>query len=130
MKSKEEQLIDQVENYFHEAWNSGDAKKISLYFTEDGIRVGPDGFIQHGRNEIEEIYDKLLKMMPGSTIKYEPGIVRMLCDDIATWQCRLEITLGGGKAAIHGYSFDLLKKVEGDWLILEAHPKTIGPLPV
>jgi uncharacterized protein (TIGR02246 family) len=130
MKSGEEQLIDQVENSFHDAWNSGDAKKIGSFFTDDGIRVGPDGVIQHGRNEIEEVYDKLLKVMPGSTIKYEPGITRILCDDFATWQCKLEITQVGDKAVIHGYSFDLLKKVDGQWQILEAHPKMIGSLPV
>lgn len=128
MENKEVQLIIQVENSFHDAWYSGDVKKIVSFFTDDGIRVGPDGVIQHGKKEIEIAYDKLLKMMPGSTIKFETGSIRILCDDFATWQSRLVIVLGVDKPSIKGYSFDLLKKVDGHWKILEAHPKTIGTL--
>lgn len=128
MENGEVQLIIQIENSFHDAWNSGDVKKIVSFFADDGIRVGPDGVIQHGRKELEEAYDNLLKMMKGSTIKFEPGSIRILCDDFATWQSRLLIIPGGDKPSIKGYSFDLLKKVEGSWQILEAHPKTIGPL--
>lgn len=110
MNEREEQLIAMVENSFHDAWNRGDAEEIASFFTDDGVRVGPDGVIQHGKKEIEEVYDKLIKMMPGSTIEFELGSIRILCDEFATRQCALEITLGGGKPPIKGYSFDLLKK--------------------
>lgn len=130
VENREVQLILQLEDSFHDAWYSGDAKKIVMFFTEDGIRVGPDGVIQHGRKELEEAYDKLLNMMPGSTIKFEPGSIRILCDDFATWQSKLTIILAGDKPSLSGYSFDLLKKIDGRWLILETHPKMIAPIKV
>lgn len=128
MEEREEALIAQAEDYFHEAWDKGDAKEIASLFTDDGVRVGPDGVIYHGRTEIEDAYDKMLKMMHGSTVTYGSGTIRILCDEFATWQGGVEITSGEGKPPIKGYSLDLLKKVDGSWLILEAHPTIIRPL--
>lgn len=130
MENREELLITELENSFHDAWKNANAKEIASFFTDDGVRVGPDGTIQHGKAELEEAYAKMLKMMPGSTLKFGPGTIRILSSEFATWQSGLEITLGDGKPTIKGYSLDLLKKVDGHWFIQEAHPKTIGPLAV
>ena len=130
METLEKQLIANLENSFHDAWESRDAKEIASFFTDDGVRVGPDGTIQHGNAELEDAFDKMLKMMPDSTIKFESGTIRILSPEYATWQGGVEITLGGDKPPIIGYTLDLLKKVDEHWLIQEAHPKTVGPLAV
>lgn len=108
--------------------DKGDAKEIASLFTDDGVRAGPDGVIYHGSREIEDAYDKMLKMMPGSTVTYESGTIRIRCEGFAIWQGGVEITSGDSKPPIKGYSFDLLKKADGRWLILEAHPTVIRPL--
>jgi uncharacterized protein (TIGR02246 family) len=128
MITAEEQSISSLMKAFHEAWNKGDARVTASCFTDDGIRVGPEGDIQHGKAEIEAAYDQMLKTMPGTTLKFQPGSIRMLSSEYATWQAEMEIIPAGGKSSAKGYSFALLKKVDGRWFILEAHPKSF-PLP-
>ncbi|KNZ42074.1 YybH family protein [Acetobacterium bakii] len=130
METIEKQLINNLENSFHDAWANGDAREIASFFTDDGFRVGPDGTIQHGRSELEEAFAEMFKMMPDATLTFEPGTIRLLSPEYATWQGGVEITLGEGKPSIKGYALDLLKKVDEHWLIQEAHPKTLGPLAV
>jgi hypothetical protein len=43
----EEQIIQETQAFLR-AWNNGDAKEASLFFSEDGVRVGAFGDIQHG----------------------------------------------------------------------------------
>lgn len=128
MEKREEELIAQLEDSFHASWDKGDAKEIVSLFTDDAVRVGPDGVIYRGKPELEEAYDKMLKMLSGSTITYETGSIRILCDEFATWQGGLEITTDDGKPPIKAYSFDLLKKVDGRWLIFEVHPTMVRPI--
>lgn len=109
---------------FTEAWNRGDAKAAASFYTDDSVRVGAFGDIQHGRAEIEAAYDKLLhQTMPGAVVTQERGSIRMLTPDLAVWQGGLEITPPGGSTSLKGHVVQVMKKVEGRWLIIEAHPK-------
>ena len=128
MKSNDEDLIIQATQDFLVAWNKGDAKTASEFFTEDGIRVGAFGDIQHGRREIEVAYDKLLhQKMPGATVKQERGSIRMLTPDLALWQGGIEIIPAGAPTSLKGYVIQVMKKVNNKWMILEAHPKLFPP---
>ena len=128
MKSNDVDLIMQSTQEFLVAWNKGDAKAASEFFTEDGIRVGAFGDIQHGRQEIEAAYDKLLhQTMPGATVKQEQGSVRILTPDLALWQGGIEIVPAGAPAPLKGYVIQVMKKVNNKWMVLEAHPKLFPP---
>jgi uncharacterized protein (TIGR02246 family) len=95
---------------FAEAMNAGDAALAASFYTEDGARVGGFGDAQRGREEIETAYIRLLhQTIPGARLKQERGSVRMLTPDLAVVQ--------------------VMKKVGGRWLILEAHPKLFPPPP-
>ena len=121
----EEQVIQATQDFLV-AWNNGDAKAASLFYTEDGVRVGSSGEIQHGRHEIEVAYDRLLhQTMPGATVKQERGSVRMLTDDLAVWQGSIEIIPSGGGSSFKGYVVQIMKKTNNKWLILEGHPKLL-----
>ncbi len=86
--------------------------------------------MQHGRAEIEAAYGRLLhQTMPGAVVRQERGSVRMLSPDLAVWQGGLEIVPPGGVPALKGYVVQVMRKVEGRWLILEAHPKIFPPPP-
>ncbi len=128
MKSNHKDLIIQATQEFLVAWNNGDAKAASEFFTEDGMRVGAFGDIQHGRHEIEVAYDKLLhQTMSGAIVKQERGSVRMLTPDLALWQGGIEIIPAGAPTLLKGYVIQVMKKVNNKWMILEAHPKLFPP---
>jgi uncharacterized protein (TIGR02246 family) len=128
MISDDERAIERETVSFAEAWSRGDAKAAASHYTEDGVRVGAFGDRQQGRAEIEAAYDRLLhQTMPGATVKQQRGDVRMLTPDLALWQGAMEIVPAGGAPAIKGHVVQLMKKVAGRWLVLEAHPKLFPP---
>jgi uncharacterized protein (TIGR02246 family) len=130
MQSNDEQAIFSEIEAFTDAWNEGDAKRAASFYTDDGVRVGAFGDVQHGRDEIEAAYDRLLhQTMPGAVVKQERGSVRMLSPELAIWQGGLEIVPPGSGASLKGHVVQVMKKVEGRWLILEGHPKFFPPPP-
>jgi uncharacterized protein (TIGR02246 family) len=115
---------------FVKAMNAGDAAAAASFYTDDGVRVGGFGDMQHGRDEIEAAYIRLLnETMAGAQLNQEPGTVRMLTPELAVWQGRLEIVIPGTEGPIRGHVVQVMKKVGDRWLILEAHPKLFPPLP-
>jgi uncharacterized protein (TIGR02246 family) len=128
MKTKEEDDIFRETEDFIKAWNKGIAKEISTFFTEDAVRVGVAGNMAQGRKAIEADYEDLLKnTMPGSKASQSKATVRMLTPDLAIWQAGLEIQKADGSAPIKGHVVQVMKKMKGRWLILEAHPKFFPP---
>ena len=130
MESSDERAIVREIEAFTVVWNKGDAKTAASFFTEDGVRVGAFGDVQHGWTEIEAAYERLLhQTMPGAVVKQERGSVRMLSPELAIWQGGLEIIPPGGGSSMKGYAIQVMKKVVGRWLILEGHPKIFPPPP-
>src|SRR6516165_9715379 len=85
---------------FSEAWSKGDAKGAALFYTEDGVRVGAAGDVEHGRAEIEAAYERLLHgPFAGATVTQERGTVRMLTPDLALWQGAMQIAPAGPERA-------------------------------
>ena len=113
---------------FSAAWSQGDARQLASFYTEDGVRVGAAGDKEHGRVELEAGYRKLFEgPLAGAKITQEHGTVRALAPDLALWQGGMEIVPRGGGTAIKGYVVQVMKKVDGRWLVLEAHPKLYPP---
>jgi uncharacterized protein (TIGR02246 family) len=126
--TKSEESIYMGNDRFLEAWNQGDAKAAASFYTEDGVRVGAMGDIEHGREEIATAYDNLMhKAMPGAKAKMEKGSIRILTPELAVWQGGLEIQKPDGSPAMKGYVVQVMKKVNNKWLILEGHPKLFPP---
>jgi uncharacterized protein (TIGR02246 family) len=119
-----EQSIFMEIDAFSQKWNQGDAKAAASFYTEDGVRVGAFGDIQHGRDEIAAAFDRLFhQSMPGAVVKQDRGSVRLLYPDLAIWQGGMEIILPGNGPSLKGYVIQVMKKVDGRWLVLETHPK-------
>jgi len=122
--------IIQETQAFVEAMNAGDAAGAASFYTEDGVRVGGFGDMQHGRVEIEAAYRRLLnETMAGAQLSQERGTVRMLTPELAVWRGGIEISIPGDREAIRGHVVQVMKKVGDRWLILEAHPKLFPTLP-
>lgn len=131
MESNDENEIVQATLDFQKAWNNGDAKAASEFFAENGVRVGAFGDIQIGKAEVEKAYEKLLNQtMPGASVKQERGTVRMLTDDLAIWQGGIELVPPGSDNSMKGHVVQVMKKENGKWLVLEAHPKFFPPASV
>ena len=113
---------------FSQAWSRGDSTGAASFFTEDGVRVGAAGDVEHGRVEVEAAYERLLHgPFAGASVTQERGTVRMLSPDLALWQGAMTIQPPGDAAPLKGYVVQLMKKVDGRWLVLEAHPKLFPP---
>jgi uncharacterized protein (TIGR02246 family) len=126
---EQEAIVREVQA-FSEVWSRGDARAAASFFTEDGIRVGATGDVEHGRAELEAAYDRLLHgPFAGATVTQERGTVRRLSPDLALWQGGMVIQPAGGGPPLKGYVVQLMKKVNGRWLVLEAHPKLFPPPP-
>jgi uncharacterized protein (TIGR02246 family) len=125
----DEALIIRATEEFLAAWNRGDAKAAAAFYSEDGVRVGAFGDIQHGIPEIEAAYEKLLhQAMPGAKAEQERGTVRMIGDDLAIWQGAMGIILPNG-TFLKGHVVQVMKRINNKWLVLEAHPKIFPPRP-
>ena len=130
---KDKEAIYAETEAFRQAWNKGDAKLVTSFFTDDAIRVdgvGATGQTQRGKDELEAAYVRLFhKTMTGVQMKYlDRGEVRMLSPDLAVWQVNLEIISPDG-SSMEGHVVEIFKKVNNRWLVLEAHPKISSPAP-
>ncbi|MDQ7851020.1 MAG: SgcJ/EcaC family oxidoreductase [Armatimonadota bacterium] len=130
MTSAEEQAIHEEVAAFARAWNRGDVAAAAGFFTDDAVRVGAFGDVQHGRAEIEAAYTTLLHhTLPGAVVTQDRGSVRILSPDLAVWQGGIEIRLPADGSRLHGHVVQVMKKVKDRWLILESHPKIFPPRP-
>lgn len=126
----DDEQLHRLREEFGVAWSKGDAAAAARFWTEDGVRVGAAGDIQHGRKEIAAALDRLLNgPFKGASVRMEKGTVRMLSADVALYQGAMQIDVGQGRPPIKGYYLDVMKKVGGAWLILEGHPKLFPPPP-
>ena len=126
----EEEAVIEATREFVRLWATGDVEAMAACFTEDGVRVGAFGDVQRGRPEIAAAYAKLLGQdMSGSWVEQERGWVRMISPEMAVWQGTMEIVLPPPLPRLRGHVVQLMKRVGGKWLILEAHPKIFPPRP-
>lgn len=113
---------------FSDSWSAGDAAAAAAFYTEDGVRVGAGGDIQHGRAELEAAYRRLFNgPFAGATVTQDAGHVRMLTPDLALWQGGMHIQPAGGGPTIQGYVVQLMERHGDRWLVLEGHPKLFPP---
>ncbi|HEY3216663.1 MAG TPA: SgcJ/EcaC family oxidoreductase [Candidatus Eisenbacteria bacterium] len=126
MAAEEDDIIRETQA-FAEAWSRGDAKACASFFTEEGVRVGALGDVQQGRAELEAAYDRLLRgPFAGAKVTQEKGSVRILTADLALWRGGIEIAPPSGPR-LKGHVVQVMKKIRGRWLVLEAHPKLYPP---
>src|SRR5262245_26079066 len=124
MEITDEEAIFALGEAFVQAWNARDAKALARFFAEDGVRVGAAGDVTCGHSEIAAAYERVFhNSAPGSHMVQERGTVRMLSPELALWQGAFAVSDGAHGEMQHGYASELLKKVDGRWLLLEAHPK-------
>jgi uncharacterized protein (TIGR02246 family) len=122
-----QEAIQRAANDFAAAWSSGDPDAAASFFTEDAVRVDAAGGIQNGRAEIRAALDELVhRILSVPKIAFGSGTIRMITADCALWRGDMNITTADG-AMLKGYATLLMRREDGRWLILEAHPKLYPP---
>ena len=106
--ASDEKLYEDVQKQFAEAYNRQDADAIAALFTENGIRVTPNGIFQ-GRDAIRREIQHVLAMglhdyNVRRTVSHSEG---NLVFNVGEWQAKL------GDRQFHGYYSALLVR-EGD----------------
>jgi uncharacterized protein (TIGR02246 family) len=124
----DEEQLHQVHEEFAATWSKGDGEGAAKFWTEDGVRVGAGGDVQHGRKEIAAALAKLFDgRFKGAQVKIGRGTVRMLTPELCLYQGEMQIEPPGGAPPIKGYYLEVMKKIAGKWLMLESHPKLYPP---
>ena len=121
--ASEEKLYENVLKQFAEAYNRQDADAMAALFTENGIRVTPNGILQ-GRDAIRHELQHMLAMglhdyIVRRTVSHSEG---NLIFDVGEWQAKV------GDRQFHGYYSALLVR-EGDQAKISQRPSTL-PRPV
>ena len=106
--ASEEKLYENVLKQFAEAYNRQNADAMAALFTENGIRVTPNGILQ-GRDAIRHELQHMLAMglhdyIVRRTVSHSEG---NLIFDVGEWQAKV------GDRQFHGYYSALLVR-EGD----------------
>jgi len=118
----DEQAIVREVARFAEVWNRGDARAAAGFFTEDGVRVGAAGDVAQGRAELVVAYERLLcGPFSGASVELHGDKVRLLTPELALWRGGMTIRLPAGAPPLEGHVVQVMKKVDGRWLVLEAH---------
>ena len=121
--------IEQLHKDFMTHWSAGDAAGCANVYTEDGMRVGARGDVEHGRAEIEQAYVRLFTgPFRGAKVTSGPATIRSLGHDYALCEAAFTITPAQGEP-LDGYSVDVMQRIHGRWWLLESHPKLFPPPP-
>lgn len=113
------------------ALSAGDVDRVMSLFSDDAVRVDELGEVQQGPGAIRAGIDRLLTdPARGADVKVLSGTVRLLSEHVAVWEGPLEIIPKGGGHLVHGYLIDVVKKTDGEWRIIESHPKVYPTPPV
>ena len=114
--------LDKLVADWSAAFGRGDAKALGSFYTDNAIRVSPDGGTVLGRAAIEkEFADYFAGPWKGATIKILVGSVQPLGPDTAAAEGTYEVTPKGpdGKALppVKGRYLNSMVKKNGAWVL-------------
>lgn len=129
-------MLDKLAADWAAAFAKGDAKALAALYTENAVRVTPEG-VAVGRDAIlKEFAASVAGPWKGATIKITPGQTRTVAPDIAAGEGTYEVTgLRGpdGKPAppLKGHYLNTMVKKGGAWLLASnaAVPPPCPPTP-
>jgi uncharacterized protein (TIGR02246 family) len=125
--------LDKLVADWSAAFGRGDAKALGSFYTDNAIRVSPDGGTVLGRAAIEkEFAGHFAGPWKGATIKILVGSVQSLGPDTSAAEGTYEVTPKGpdGKALppVKGRYLNTMVKKNGAW-VLASNAAVIPPPP-
>jgi uncharacterized protein (TIGR02246 family) len=100
---------------FIAAFDKGDAKAVTGFWTEDGDYVDEVGRKYKGHGEIEKMYEKFFALHKGAKLSITVLSLRQVTEDVALEEGITSVSLPeGGPPSVSAFSAVLVKK-SGEW---------------
>ena len=119
----DEKIPPEVEKALHDrqaaivkAFNKGDAKALSEFWTPDGDYMDEQGHLYQGRNAIEESFQKLFAAGKGAELRLHRGSFRVVRPDLAIGDGEFEVVPPDGGPPTSTRYTTVLVKQDGKWL--------------
>jgi uncharacterized protein (TIGR02246 family) len=112
--------LRRLANAYMQAWAKGDAKAITLLYTTEALRVGPEGRVAVGRKAIEQaMVETLAGPYRGTKIGLVEGQTTRAGQDVYVAEGTFQISGGipGAEYPTRGRYMHTLVRVTGRWLI-------------
>jgi len=132
--SEEEAIYTRVEEFVN-AWNTHNARAMSMLYSEDADVINPFGRVAKGRTEIERLFkDEHSGPLKDSRMSLRPDNLRLLTPDVAITDHSFELTgirdpQGRDVPTMRGHLTEVLKKHGEMWLVAACRPMAPYPLP-
>ena len=107
--------VHAVMQQYEAAFNKGDGNGIAALFMADGLRVGPSGRLQDGREAIAKSYStSFAGAAKGGRIMFHPGQTRTIASNVRVLEGTYELA-GIPDAAPQGRFLTTLVREDGRW---------------
>src|SRR5690349_9081645 len=97
------------------AFNKGDAKALSEFWTPDGDYMDEHGHHYQGRKAIEESFQKLFAAAKGAELRVHRGSLRVVRPDLAIGDGEFEVVPPDGGPPTSARYTTVLVKQDGQW---------------
>jgi uncharacterized protein (TIGR02246 family) len=112
---KSDPAIQQLATDYETAFNKADTSAVAALYTEDALRVTPDGRLLAGREAIAKGYaEAFAGPFKGATLTLHPGTTRNLTPDVALIEGTYEVA-GGAKTPQRGRYVNAVLRQRGQW---------------
>jgi uncharacterized protein (TIGR02246 family) len=119
---------------FHEKlaalWSANDGAAFAAFFTGDGSLINPFGERADGRDAVTAMYNRYFDgMLKGTTTSIELTHVRPIGSDHAFADAEQTIYSADGEVLLVVHEVNLLRREDGDWLLVDSRPYAFAPIP-
>ncbi len=114
---KSDPALQQLAQDYEGAFNKADTSGIVALYTEDALRVTPDGRLLAGREAIRKGYGEAFAgLYKGTRITLHPGTTRNPAPDVAVIEGTYEVA--GGKIPQRGRYVNTVVRQDGQWRLV------------
>ncbi len=106
--------IEALTRQYEQAFNKADAKALAALYTNDAIRLGPDGQLSTGRAMVEKNYVTAFSDgAKGAKLTLRPGRTQNVTSDVQVAEGTYQVT--GGSNPGRGRYVNTLVRQNGQW---------------
>lgn len=116
-ESPDREAIRLVEDAFAKAYESGDAKAVAAFFTEDAEYVDETGAVFEGREAIESCLTAFFEENLGCKLKISPDSIRTISPGVVVQDGSTLATRSDGTAPVESRYTTIYVKQNGKWLV-------------
>jgi uncharacterized protein (TIGR02246 family) len=106
--------IEALTKQYEQALNKADAAAVAAFYTNDAIRLAPDGQLLSGRQAVEQNYAaSFAGPLKGAKFTLRPGRTQPVTADVVVFEGTYEAT--GASVVVKGRYVNTAKREGGQW---------------